>query len=237
MTYTYHRAHSPNTDARTVPRPARLVVLHWWGNPARQDPWAIIRHLSDPAPGGNPVRAVSAHAVIWPGHVAQLLDYRARSWANGHDQANNTAITIECDPNDPVATMATIIDYLADLITAGELTPDFALKGHRDYTSTECPGIYYQWLPTIRANAIARTQEELDMAPITYTTRDGRTVTEPAEVVLKWVIGNQHEILDDLDAIKAALKPISVEAEWLPPNFAGLVSRLETIAARLEASK
>ena len=170
MTYQLQSAPSPNHGAQTVPSPCRLVVLHWWGNPSGQNPWGVVGWLR------SPVSQVSAHYVIWPGNVVQLLDLRARSWANGSDWANGNSVTLECDPNNVVDTMTTVVELLADLVRSGDLAPDFQLRGHRDYYSTACPGAYYDWLPSIRKRVTdalddttrltANNQEEDDM-PIT----------------------------------------------------------------------
>lgn len=75
-----------------------------------------------------------------------------------------TAVTI-ADPNNPVGTMDTGVELLAQLVRDGVLAPDFKLTGHRDWSSTECPGAYYGWLPSIRqrvddALATTTTQED-----------------------------------------------------------------------------
>jgi len=145
MSYTFHTQYnSPNHGAAIVPVPARLVVLHWWGNPTGQNPHGIIDWLC------NPASQVSAHAVAWPGNIACLVDYPNRSWANGHDWANNNSITIECDPNHIDDTITTVVEYLADMVRQGNLTRDFQLAGHRDYHATACPGDYYPRLAEIR---------------------------------------------------------------------------------------
>ena len=133
--YAFHTAHdSPNCNPGVVKLPAQRCVLHWWGAPSGQDPWGIVAWLC------NPAAQVSAHAVIWPSNVACLVPYSGRSWANGNDTANNTAITLECDPNRVDATIPTIVAYLADLVRQGVLHPQFTLTGHRDWYKTECPG-------------------------------------------------------------------------------------------------
>ena len=49
--------------------PARRAVLHWWGSPSGQSPQGIIDWLC------NPASQVSAHAVVWQGNVACLVNY------------------------------------------------------------------------------------------------------------------------------------------------------------------
>ena len=124
--------------------PAKRAVLHWWGNPSGQNPQGIIAWLCSAA------SQVSAHAVVWKGNVACLVNYDEPSWANGNTAANTSAITLECDPNDIDGTTPTIVAYLADLVRQGNLVEDFELTGHRDWYATECPGAYYPRLTEIR---------------------------------------------------------------------------------------
>lgn len=135
---------SPNTSSYRRALPIRRVILHWWGNPTGQDPYGVINWLC------NPAAQVSAHAVIWPGNVAVLVDYDRESWANGNQSVNRAALSLECDPNNVEATIPTIVAYLADLVRDGVLAPDFTLDGHRDVVSTACPGAYYPRLAEIR---------------------------------------------------------------------------------------
>jgi hypothetical protein len=144
--YTFHTdKDSPNYNPGVIGLPARRCVLHWWGTPSGQDPWGVVAWLC------NPAAQVSAHAVVWPGNVVCLVPYDGRSWANGNDEANNTAITLECDPNRITATIPTIVAYLADLVRQDVLHPDFVLSGHKDWHNTACPGDYYPRLASIRA--------------------------------------------------------------------------------------
>ena len=169
--YAFHTAHdSPNYNPGVVKLPAQRCVLHWWGAPSGQDPWGIVSWLC------NPAAQVSAHAVIWPSNVACLVPYDGRSWANGNDEANNTAITLECDPNRVDATIPTIVAYLADLVRQGVLHPQFTLTGHRDWYKTECPGAYYSRLDEIRA-AVRAT---LGPVPAVATPTPTQTLTPEA---------------------------------------------------------
>ena len=147
MAYTFHTQYdSPNHGGfgRQITLPAKRAVLHWWGNPSGQNPQGIIAWLC------NAASQVSAHAVVWKGNVACLVNYDEPSWANGNTAANTSAITLECDPNDIDGTTPTIVAYLADLVRQGNLVEDFELTGHRDWYATECPGTYYPRLTEIR---------------------------------------------------------------------------------------
>ncbi|MFC2689602.1 MAG: N-acetylmuramoyl-L-alanine amidase [Propionibacterium freudenreichii] len=154
MSYEFiTRYNSPNHGGAVVPNPANLCIVHWWGAPSGQTFEGTISWLC------NPASQVSAHAVATAGKIACIVDYPNRSWANGNDWANNNAITVECDPNDIDGTIATLVEWLADMVRQNNLTADFQLKGHRDFYATECPGAYYPRLGEIRgrvAEALGR---------------------------------------------------------------------------------
>ena len=158
--------------------PARRAVLHWWGSPSGQNPQGIIDWLC------NPASQVSAHAVVWQGNVACLVNYDEPSWANGNATANTTAITLECDPNDIDGTIPTIVDYLADLVRQRNLVEDFELTGHRDWYNTACPGDYYPRLAEIR-QAVRD-----DLAGITTTPSQEDDMSDPQVVELLRVIAD-----------------------------------------------
>lgn len=137
---------SPNYGGfgTTIQLPARRAVWHWWGTPSGQNPYGIINWLV------NPRSMVSAHAVVWPNNVACIVNYDQPSWANGNTLANITAITLEADPNNIESTIRTGVEYLGDLVRQNVLAADFELSGHRDWSSTVCPGDYYPRLSEIR---------------------------------------------------------------------------------------
>lgn len=145
MSYDYHTgADSPNKGPGRITLPCGNVIIHWWGNPSGQDPWGVVNWLC------NPASQVSAHAVVWPHNVACIVNYDVTAWANGNSWANGNAISVECDPNHVNQTIDTLVEYLAWMVEAGNLTRDFAITGHRDWYSTECPGAYYNRLGEIR---------------------------------------------------------------------------------------
>lgn len=176
MAYALTQSPTPNGGGfgQSVPSPCRLVVIHWWGNPVGQDPAGIVSWLR------NPISQVSAHAVVSPGRVTQLLPWTTPSWANGNTWANANSITLECDPTHVADTLPTIEDLLRDLVAQGVLAPDFELKGHKDFYATACPGAYYPLLSVIRAavdNPVPEEDDEmLDLNQIIPTPNGDRTL-------------------------------------------------------------
>ena len=209
MAYTFHTQYdSPNHGGfgRQITLPAKRAVLHWWGNPSGQNPQGIIAWLC------NAASQVSAHAVVWKGNVACLVNYDEPSWANGNTAANTSAITLECDPNDIDGTIPTVVEYLADLVRQDVLAADFDLTGHKDWSNTACPGTYYPRLAEIR-QAVAR-----NLAGQT-------TPTQPDE---------EEVVSDSADKLWEALKPGIGGQQNAGYGWERLVAQLERIEARLD---
>ena len=209
MAYTFHTQYdSPNHGGfgRQITLPAKRAVLHWWGNPSGQNPQGIIAWLC------NAASQVSAHAVVWKGNVACLVNYDEPSWANGNAAANTSAITLECDPNDIDGTIPTVVEYLADLVRQDVLAADFDLTGHKDWSNTACPGTYYPRLAEIR-QAVAR-----NLAGQT-------TPTQPDE---------EEVVSDSADKLWEALKPGIGGQQNAGYGWERLVAQLERIEARLD---
>ena len=148
-----------------VPSPCRHIVLHWWGNPVGQSHDGVVAWLR------NPVSQVSAHYVVSPGRVTQILPLTTPSWANGNYQVNAASITIEADPNDVAGTIITLVELLVQLVRDGAVHPAYRLSGHQDHYPTACPGTYYPRLGAIRTAAATTKFQEEEM-PITQQDAD-----------------------------------------------------------------
>ena len=173
-----------------VPSPCMHVVLHWWGNPVGQSHDGVVAWLR------NPISQVSAHYVISPGRVTQILPLTTPSWANGNYQVNATSITIEADPNNISGTIMTIVELLVQLVRDGALHPDYRLSGHRDHYQTACPGDYYPRLGAIRTAAtttrlpaMSGTIDQEDDMPITDADIE-RIARRTAQIIIE-----DHEIV------------------------------------------
>lgn len=193
--------------------PARRAVLHWWGSPSGQNPQGIIDWLC------NPASQVSAHAVVWQGNVACLVNYDEPSWANGNATANTTAITLECDPNDIDGTIPTIVDYLADLVRQRNLVEDFELTGHRDWYNTACPGDYYSRLAEIR-QAVRD-----DLAGITTTPSEEEDIMSTESTALLGTIADR--LLVVCDALTVGKEGVKFDGD--------VIARLRSIESKLDA--
>ena len=171
---------SPNkhTD-RIDPRNGRAygvkhVTVHWWGAPSGQAFDGIVAHLCDKA------AEVSAHYVISAGRVAQLVDEKDSSWANGKRVANFESITIECDPNDVLGTLPVLAALLGDIFSRHG---DIPVYPHSHWVSTLCCGDYEPLLDS--AVDLARTGKTVVNTPPTDTPSTGGDMPEGKELLMK----------------------------------------------------
>ena len=162
---------------------------------------------------------MSAHAVVWQGNVACLVNYDEPSWANGNATANTTAITLECDPNDIDGTIPTIVDYLADLVRQRNLVEDFELTGHRDWYNTACPGDYYPRLAEIR-QAVRD-----DLAGITTTPSEEEDIMSTESTALLGIIADR--LLVVCDALTVGKEGVKFDGD--------VIARLRSIESKLDA--
>lgn len=170
-----------------VTLPCRKLTIHHWGDPSGQDPYGIINYLCR-ANGDS-----SAHAVVWPGNVACIVNYDRASWHCGNSVGNQTSIGLELDPNHIDATIETAAEYIADLIRQGVLARDFQIYGHRDWSSTACPGAYYGRLAEIKAKAVACLDgKPLPAKPAPNNAPEGN-VDALADAVIRGDYGNDPE--------------------------------------------
>ena len=239
--------YSPNAGGfgQLVPSPCRLVVWHWWGLPVGQSFEGVRDWLRDPR------SYVSATLVVTWQRVAQLLDWRTPSWANGNTYANANSITIEADPNNIVGTMETGAELLAQLVRDGVLHPDFELTGHKDWYNTACPGAYYDWLGTIRqrvrdllaGTAPASTNPEedelmaIDMDDFAARLRDSMVIEVPGYD--KMTIGEAvRYLIQQTDKMPQHLMLRMVRRQGLPEGhpLAGKDTNLESVVAWFDAA-
>ena len=137
---------SPNIT-KTREDKIRTVTVHWWGTWQGQSHEGTVAYLAKDRPNGT-----SAHYVVSPGLVTQIVDESAVAWANGNRKANHHDISLELcpDPDRMTETMTTAAALIKDIRSRHG---DLSLHGHRDWYATECPGAYYKHLPEIDAMA------------------------------------------------------------------------------------
>lgn len=141
--YTLEKRRSPNMNAeREHGGEIEQITTHWWGIWSGQDHSDIVDYLCDSAVDK------SAHVVISPGLVTELVPDDGVAWANGNRASNHASLTAELcpDPTQMWETLATYAAWVATKLAAHGALP---VNGHRDVVSTECPGIFYDHLDAV----------------------------------------------------------------------------------------
>jgi hypothetical protein len=110
-----------------------IIVIHWWGNPAdKPSLMGTVNWLC------NPAAKVSAHYVVSGRTVYQLVAENNVAW---HAiSANPFSIGIEVDPNTPPGTYETVSQLCKEIATRHLMALPSAIRAHRDYVNTQCPG-------------------------------------------------------------------------------------------------
>lgn len=134
-----------HTATFSHPRPAGHryagIAIHWWGDPAQKPTFdGTIQYLVY----GGARNSASVHYVAEAGRVACLLDPdTSLSWGQGdgaNGYGNNYFVSIECNPRAWDSDYETVAELIAELRAwAGYPLP---LKPHRDFTATQCPGVW-----------------------------------------------------------------------------------------------
>lgn len=141
--YTLEHRPSPNMNAeREYGGQIEQITTHWWGIWSGQDHSDIVDYLCDPKV------EKSAHVVISPGLVTELVPDTGVAWANGNRRSNHSSLTAELCP-DPARMWETLSTYTAWVSTKLAAHGDLPVNGHRDVVSTECPGIFYEHLDAV----------------------------------------------------------------------------------------
>ncbi|MGQ4537927.1 peptidoglycan recognition protein family protein [Dermabacteraceae bacterium P7074] len=118
-------------------RRIRHITIHYWGRWVGQSHEGIVEWLSKWRLRGR----TSAHYVVSPGKVSQIVSEADTAWANGNRTANQESITIELcpDPARADATLATCAQLIAEIRARHG---DLPLYPHKHWYNTDCPGLF-----------------------------------------------------------------------------------------------
>lgn len=119
------------------------IIIHHWGVDG-QTFEGVVSWFQ------NPSCSTSAHAVLEAGRVACIVNYYDTAYHAGDWGANLTSIGIECRPEMSAGDLETLCEYIADLWMIYGVLP---IYGHKDFSSTACPGRYYAKIPYIKQRA------------------------------------------------------------------------------------
>ncbi len=157
------------------------ITWHWWDKPEVAPSFeSVINNLCTPA------SQVSAHFVVSDNRVACIVSPTEAAWHAGSTEGNGRTIGIEVDPRLPGNTLETCAELAADMEHQfGSLNH----YGHKDWSSTECPGIVYDKIPWL----IQRTNEIL-----------GNSAPAPGpsgnmEAAIQWFRDREGQVTYDMD--------------------------------------
>lgn len=170
---TYDFTQGPYSPACTAGRPrgVRGIVIHWWGYPDQSGSHAgTVAYLT------RPTASTSAHYVVSPGLVTEIVAPDNIAWHAGNWDVNEEAVGIECNPHDVQGTLSTVIELVADMMR--RYGRDLYVIGHRDATQTTCPGDYYPLVERIHAGALTLLDGGTAM---TAASTPATTTPEPQE--------------------------------------------------------
>lgn len=120
------------------------IIIHHWGAEGQTFEGVCAWF-------GSPSCQTSAHYVVEGGRVACLVNLSDTAYHAGDWGANLTSIGIEARPEMSDADLETVCELVAYLYKVyGELP----IYGHKDFSSTACPGKYYSKLGYIHDRAL-----------------------------------------------------------------------------------
>lgn len=125
------------------------IIIHHWGVDG-QNFGSVVNFLCN-----NNVPS-SAHYVVESGRVACIVDCGNTAYHAGNWNHNLISIGIECRPEMSDGDLETVCELVADLYKSYGVLP---IIGHKDVSSTACPGRYYSKLGYIKNRAIQLMNE------------------------------------------------------------------------------
>lgn len=177
------------------PRSIDWITIHWWGDPSQGPTYeGVVAWLC------NPRSQVSAHDVITGtgSRVAVIVDYTDAAWHAGNAQGNATSLGFECDPRCRDEDYEAVAQDVAE--TWRYYGREIPLRGHRSWTSTQCPGNY-------DINRIMSRARAINAAPAptpTPTPPQPTPEPTPVPVVAEWIRN-----LKDITDVKLSVLPAS----------------------------
>jgi LysM repeat protein len=143
MTYKLHEEYSCEfTGGPMVPKG---FGIHWWGDPApRPTFWNIVNVLLE----RSRQRSASVNFVAEAGLVACLVSPLIVAWGQGDGATgwgNNNLVSIECNPRCTPGDRETVAELMADQHILNGVP--LVAYPHNDFTATQCPGVWEQWIP------------------------------------------------------------------------------------------
>lgn len=131
------------------------IIHHWWNLPHLAGTIDSTATFFIEEVMKKPLNErTSAHYLVSGDRIIELVDPTQAAFHSGSTAGNGRGIGIEIDPRMPGNTMETVAQLCAHL---EQRFGSMNHTGHRDWSSTQCPGDVYPRIPSI----IARTNQIL----------------------------------------------------------------------------
>jgi hypothetical protein len=164
MTYKLHEEYSIGfTGGRLNPKG---WALHWWGDPAHKPNfWGIVNVLLE----RGRQESASVNFVAEDSLVACLVSPNTIAWGQGdgaYGWGNNNLVSVECNPRCTAGDRETVAELMADQYILNGVPIE--IFPHKRFTATQCPGVWEQWIPWLKARAnqiVAEKRGQVAPAP------------------------------------------------------------------------
>lgn len=159
------KAQCPRSEYGYYGRPDN-IIHHWWNLPSLAGSLDSTVDFFVNAVMRLPLaQRTSAHYVVSGTRVVELVDPTQAAFHSGSTAGNGRGIGIEIDPRMPGQTLETVAQLCAHL---EKRFGPMKHTGHRDWSSTQCPGDVYPRIPWIinRTNQILAGGGGAPTAPV-----------------------------------------------------------------------
>lgn len=146
-------------------------AIHWWGDPAEKPTFnAIVNVLLE----RGRQESASVNFIAEAGIVACLVSPTRVAWAQGDGGSgwgNLNLVSIECNPRCTAGDRETVAELMADQHILNGVP--LVAYPHKNFTATQCPGVWEQYIPWLVARAKA-----------IVAAKQGKPATTPAKPVV-----------------------------------------------------
>jgi LysM repeat protein len=197
MTYELHEEYSISFTGGALD--PKGWAIHWWGDPNQKPTfWGTVNVLLE----RGRQESASVNFVAEAGIVACLISPFTVAWAQGdggNGWGNRNLVSVECNPRCTAEDRETVAELIADQNIQNGIP--IVLYPHKNFTATQCPGVWEQWIPWLTARAKQIVAEKSGKAtapapaapapkptPAPSTPASGATTIQRGEQEIHWVV-------------------------------------------------
>lgn len=215
-------------------------AIHWWGDPT-QNPtfYGTVNVLLNRAD----LKQASVNFVAEDSLVACLVDPFTIAWGQGDGGdgwGNNNLVSIECNPRCTAGDRETVAELIADQHIRNGIP--IVLYPHKKFTSTQCPGVWEQWIPWLTERAkqiVAEKTNGIKSQGEVKKEWDEMASKEEIKAAVREVLNEEFDIVDPTGATKnvTAKSTLIKKGRWEAYLWAKNEEKLNQILAALPKSE